>query len=691
VDHAIARQAVSSARRSTSRISGIERDAEGSRSGVGDDSRLARARDASDQDRWEDAFELLSAADREQALDRDALPALAEAAYFSGHPEVSREVWERLHTSALREGDAERAAGAALQVSGLLIEAGLFSLFRGWALRAERILDDLPESRLHGMLAMQRATVSLISGELDQALALARVAIEIATRFGDPPTLALARIAEARGLILQGHLAEGLALMDEAAVAGTTGELDAVTTAIVYCSVVCSWQALAEYERAEEWTEAMHRWASGRSGGGVHGWCRVHRAEILRLRGACDEAEREVHRACEEIRTYSKADLGWPLNELGQIRLRLGDLDGAEEAFVQAHEAGWEPQPGFALLRLARGDVDGAVASIRDAVENPSLAPSWELPPNTELRRAPRLAAQVEIAAAAGQVDVARAASDELQRVAERFQSKALRASAATAQGAVLLAGGDAPGARTRFQEGMGLWHELNAPYESARARMGVAEAYRAAGNEERAAIELEAAQRMFERLGAKHDAQRATRLLHEGPAGRSRQHVRESKVFMFTDIVKSTDLVELIGDEAWGHLVRWHNETLASLVAAHAGEVVRTTGDGFFVTFDNARDGVGCAVAIQRTLVGHRRDHGFAPWVRIGLYRAEATREGGDWSGIGVHAAARIGALAEADEILVSRDTLEDDELGFSTSAPRRVALKGISEPVEIVSVVWL
>jgi tetratricopeptide (TPR) repeat protein len=597
---------------------------------VGDDSRLARARDASDHRKWEEAYELLSAANREQHLEPDTLQALAEAAYFSGHPEVSREVWERIHTSALRGGDTDGAAGAALQVSGLLIDAGLFSLFRGWALRAERILDDRPESRLHGVLAMQRSFVSLISGELDLALELARTAIEVATPFDDAPTLALARIAEARALILQGYLTEGLALMDEAAVAGTTGELDPVTTAIVYCSVVCSWQALAEYERAEEWTEAMSRWAGGQSGGGVHGWCRVHRAEILRLRGECREAEREVRRACEEILIYSKPDLGWPLNELGQIRLRLGDLDGAEEAFVQAHEADWEPQPGLALLRLARGDVEGAMTSIRDALENPSLAPSWELPPNTELRRAPRLAAQVEIAVAAGNLDVAQAASDELQGVAARFSSKALRATAATARGAVYLADGDPRGARTSFEEGMRLWHELDAPYESAKARRGAAEAYRAAGNEERAASELEAARRTFERLGAKVDAQRATRLLGEAQVAKSRAHVREEKVFMFTDIVSSTNLVELIGDEAWGHLVRWHNETLASLVAAYAGEVVRTMGDGFFVTFDTPRDGVGCAVAIQRALAEHRRDHGFAPWVR-GLERDRSACGGPD------------------------------------------------------------
>jgi class 3 adenylate cyclase len=657
---------------------------------VDEESLLDRAAAAIARQEWEEGYESLLALDRTGRLEPENLSSLAEVAYFAGHPEISREAWERIHAAALGNGRDHDAAGAALQVSGLLIDAGLFSPFRGWAARAERLLHSLPESELHGVLAMQRAFVSLISGELQLALDFARHAIEIASRFDDAATLALARIAEARALVLMGHLGEGLALLDEAAVAATTGELNPLSTAIVYCSVVCSWQALAEYDRAEEWTEAMRRSISRQKGGGAHGWCRVHRAEILRLRGACHEAEAEVLRACDEIRIYAKPDLGWPLNELGNIRLRLGDLAKAEEAFLQAHEAGWEPQPGLALLRLAQGDIETAMASIQGAVEHPSMLPSWEVPPNTELQRAPRLAAQVEIAVASGERDVASAAADELERIASTFGSKALLASATTARGAVQLAEGDASTATRSFQEAVRLWQEIQAPYETSRARMGLAAAYRANGRPDRALLELHAARSSFERLGARLDATRAVQLLGEQRVARSAIPARETKVFMFTDIVKSTNLVELIGDEAWGHLVRWHNETLASLVAEHDGDVVRATGDGFFVTFDASVDALQCAVAIQRTLARHRREHGFAPWVRIGLHEGEATREGTDWSGVWVHAAARIGALAEAEEILVSRDALGDNDLRFTTSAPRSVTLRGISTPLEIVSVLW-
>ena len=648
---------------------------------------LARAQDASDRRDWQEAYGLLATADRDELLEPQALQLLAEAAYLVGHPEVSREAWERVHAAALVEGDRVGAVGAALQVSGLLVDAGLFSIFRGWAGRIERLLEGQPESAHHGVLAVQRSVVALISGELEHAASLARTAFEVATRFDDASTLALARVAEGRVLVLQGHVAEGLMLMDEAALAATTGELDLTTTAIVYCSVICSWQALAEYERAEEWTKAMQQWASRHEGGAFHGWCRVHRAEILRLRGACRDAEREVQRAVEEIQTYAKPDLGWPLNELGQIRLRLGDFAGAEEAFLQAHDASWEPQPGLALLRLAQDDVSAAMVSIQDALEHPSPAPSWEVPPNTDLRRAPRLAAQVEIAVAAGAVEVARTAADELQDIAARFRSAALHASAATARAAVQLADGDVAAAANGFKEGVTIWHGLGAPYEMARARMGLAEAHRAAGNEQGEMLELTAAHSVFERLGAEHDRRVAGRFIE---AKGTPSPVRRHKVFMFTDIVRSTDLVEAIGDDAWSHLLRWHDETLRSLITAHAGDVVRSMGDGFFATLDSPAEAVECAVAIQRALDRHRRDHGFSPRVRIGLHRAEATSDGSDWSGSGVHAAARIGALAGPEEILASVETAEEAASPYPLHERRTVTLRGIAEPVDVITIRW-
>ena len=162
----------------------------------------------------------------------------------------------------------------------------------------------------------------------------------------------------------------------------------------------------------------------------------------------------------------------------------------------------------------------------------------------------------------------------------------------------------------------------------------------------------------------------------------------RVLKTFMFTDIVKSTNLVEVLGDEAWETLLRWHDQTLRALFVAHHGEEVVTTGDGFFVGFDSPDEALACAVAIQRKLLEHRQTQGFAPQVRIGVHASDATQVEGNFRGIGVHEAARIAALAEGGEILGSRQTVAAGR--FSVSAPRLVTLKGISEPVEVVHVAW-
>jgi hypothetical protein len=198
--------------------------------------------------------------------------------------------------------------------------------------------------------------------------------------------------------------------------------------------------------------------------------------------------------------------MGWPLSELGRIRLRTGDIEGAEQALLAAHDAGWDPQPGLALVRLAQGDVAAAVDCIRDALERPLRVPSKELPPDTELRRAPLLEAQVEIEVAAGNVDRAGSAADELELVAALFQSKALVAGARLARGRVCLAKGDAVDAERLCSEAARLWNEVGAPYEAARARLGLAEALRAGGSADQAALEQQTARALLDRIEGGHD-----------------------------------------------------------------------------------------------------------------------------------------------------------------------------------------
>ena len=462
---------------------------------------LQRAREAAAGGDWQTGHELLMKADSDGLLGPADLPLLAEVAYAAGHLDVTIEAWERVHALGVEAGDPVAAADAAVRVAmHLLLDTALMAPVRGWLARAERLLEGREETPAHAWLAVVRTYERMLIGDVQGARQWSERAIEVGSK-RDAAACAVGRVAAARLRILDGDVAEGLALLDEVGVAAVSGDLDALSTGLVYCELVCALQGLAQYDVAEEWTDAMERWCRTNAIGSLHGRCRVHRAEILRLRGACDDAEREALVACEELRPYLRREMGWPLSELGRIRLRKGDIDGAEEALLAAHRAGWEPQPGLALVCLARGEHAAAAAAIRDALERPSRVPSKELPPDTELQRAPLLDAQVEIEIAGGDLERARAAAGELERVAARFQSKALVAGATLARGRVRLAEGDASDAERHCSQAARLWNEIGAPYEAAIARMVHAEALRAGGSEEHAVLELQAARTILDRI----------------------------------------------------------------------------------------------------------------------------------------------------------------------------------------------
>ena len=463
---------------------------------------VQRAREHAARGQWEDAYDLLMKADGDGLLGPAELPLLGEVAYAAGHLDATIEAWQRLYTLGLEAGDRPAAGAGAVRVAmHLLFDTALMAPVRGWLARADGLLDPDEATPAHAWLAVVRTYERMLSGDVQGARHWSQQAIEVGAKC-DPAACAVGRVAEARLLILDGDVERGLALLDEAGVAAVSGELDPLSTGMVYCELVCTLQGLAQYDVAEQWTEAMERWCRTNAIGSLHGRCRVHRAEIMRLRGACDEAEQEALLACDELRPYLRREMGWPLTELGRIRLRKGDIDGAEHALLAADRAGWQAQPGLALVRLAQGDVQSAAALVRDALDRPPRVPSKELPPDTDLQRAPLLEAQVEIEIATGDLGRARAAADELERVAGRFQSKALVAGAAVARGRLLLAEGEPAAAQRHCSEAARQWDLIGAPYEAAVARVVLAEALEAGGHAERSALELQKARSVLAPVG---------------------------------------------------------------------------------------------------------------------------------------------------------------------------------------------
>jgi class 3 adenylate cyclase len=380
------------------------------------------------------------------------------------------------------------------------------------------------------------------------------------------------------------------------------------------------------------------------------------------------------------------------LYQVGELRLRRGDLPAAEEALLAAYAIG-RAEPALSLLLLAQGKTSAALDSIGRAIEADSGA-SWFATPGSDLWRLSMLPAQVEIALAAGDIPIARKAADALKQLAEQFQIKVVFARAATANGAVRLAEGDVAGALGELRAAVASWQEHDAPWDTARARALLGQALIADGATDAAARELQAAREVFERLDARPDLRSVDDQLASLGTRDSRRAdsapVRALRAFVFTDIVDSTRLAEAVGDEGWHRVLRWHDRTVRALVSENAGEEVKRTGDGFFLAFDDADRAIEFALALQRRLADPPSDLGAAVAVRIGIHRSEANRSGLDYVGSGVNLAARLADAAAAGEILVSHATIDAARRHYVEGAQRTVELKGLSAPVDAVSIAW-
>jgi class 3 adenylate cyclase len=633
---------------------------------------LNEARAAAERQAWRAAYGAYAdVADAE--LTPSDLENYGEAAWWSGKLDDAIALRERAYTAYTAAGDERGAARMGLTLSWDNEARGSFAVAGGWLANAERLLKDLPEAPEHGRLLLVHAMTAMFAeGDLDRAVALLDDTYELAKRVGDRDVQMLALSGKGRAFVKAGRIDEGLALLDEATASAMCGDLRAHSAGLVYCITISSCQDLGDVRRAAEWTETANRFCDKLDVSGFPGACRIHRAEVLRMRGDWPAAEAQAIAACEELHDFDRSITAFGHYEIAEIRRRRGDFQGAEEAYQVSNELGRQPQPGLSLLRLAEGKIDAAVAGITRTLQE-SVDP---------LHRLRRLPAQIEIATAAGDTKTARAAADEAEQIVDSYKIGNRRAAAfdATihfARGQILSAEKDWPAAIEELQRARDGWQGVGAPYETARARMLLGVAYTRSGDEHAGTGELEGALATFERLGARPEAARTQELLGK---------VETRRTFLFTDIVESTKLLETLGDEKWKRLLARHDELVREAVAEAGGEIVKQTGDGFFVSFENPKAAIDAAVAIQRTLASEI----VAPDVRIGAHSGGAFRTEGDYGGQGVHIASRVGAAAKAGEILVSVETLDGIGTPYRVSEPRSETLKGLEQPMEVVSVAW-
>jgi DNA-binding CsgD family transcriptional regulator/tetratricopeptide (TPR) repeat protein len=453
---------------------------------------------------WREAVTRLSAADAEAPLEPEDLERLATSAYLTGRDLDARTAWTRAFHEHVDRGDAEHAARCGFWLSATLMLASEGAQSSGWLARTERLLDERGLDCVErGYLGVVRAYDTLGAGDPLAAYAISSEVHAIGMRFADPELTALGLLGQGEALIEHGDNHEGGRLLDEAMIAAISGEVSPIAAGILYCASVIAASRAFDLRRAHEWTVALDRWSGSQPDlVPFRGQCLVHRSEIKALHGAWPEALVEARRACDWLSDPAQPASGMAFYQHGELLRLRGDLDLAEEAYREASRHGHDPQPGLALLRLAQGRVDAAAAAIRRALEEARRSTA----PATTPGRTRYLLAAVEILLAAGDHAGAAEAAAELASTAEAANLPFLRASAAQVSGAIAVEGTMTNEGLEDLRLAQRLWTELDAPYEVARVRVLIGRALRALGDADGAALEFDAAEATFRRLGAGPD-----------------------------------------------------------------------------------------------------------------------------------------------------------------------------------------
>jgi class 3 adenylate cyclase len=634
---------------------------------------LDDARAAYGQSQWSAARAALEEADADQPLAADDLERLAWSCRWDSDPDGYLSALERAEVSYASLGESAGAARMALEQARHHASMLDSAVGNTCYIRAMDYLAGAPECAEHAQAQWSLSFVLMEVGDTEGAREALLNARAIARRVASPGMEAMAVQGLAHVATAEGDVSEVLPLLDEAAALAMRPGVAPIHAGYVYCSVITICRALCDWGRATEWTKVSTRFCERESIAGYTGLCRFHQGEIDRLHGHLAEAEGRVLQACEELLAINRNSAGWGYSEVVEIRVRRGDLDGAEEALAQAIALGDDGQPGRGRLLLAQGDARSAVRSLRRSLDEPGFL--------ARERRVFLLPVYVAACIAVGDEQSAAESVAELDELARRFGTPAAAAAAAVANGHLALHRGDTNTAIAALQTGIRTWSEVEAPYESAQARVLLAQALTADGDDAGARLELKAAARLVNEFGIAVD-------LDIAPARAT--SARAIRTFLFSDIVDSTRLSEAMGDAAWEPLLQWHDRTLRAEFERWNGEEIKHGGDGFFVAFGDADDGIECAAAIQRDLAQHRAEHGFALSVRIGLHAGEATARDGDYFGSAVTRAARISGAAGAGEVLASADLIAGCRRNVPRSGERTLELKGIAEPVAAVLVSW-
>ena len=450
---------------------------------------------------WASAYTSLLEADRQAALEPEDLVSLSISAHLTGRELESAEFLARAHQGFLANGKTRLAARTACWLSFTSVLKGELAQASGWLSRARRLLEGEGDCVEQGYAMLPAGIRAVREGDVMAAYDAFVEAARIGTRFDDKDLATMGLQGQGRVLIRRGETVRGVSLLDEAMVAVKAGEVSAINAAGIYCSVIEACGEIFDLRRAQEWTTALEQWCTTQPDlVPYRGHCLIHRAELLQLQGNWLSALNEAQCACDRLsQPNPKPPVGAAFYRKAEVHRLRGEFAEAESAYQQCSR--WErvPRPGLAQLWLAQGKIQAAHTAIQQ-LSNECNEPG---------KRAYVLDAAVEIALAAKDLAVADAAAQELSNVATSLDAPYLQALAARAMGAVALQSGNSNESSVQLRRALAGFRELQAPYEEARVRVLLADAFRDQGNPDTANLELAAARELFERLGAIPDVQR--------------------------------------------------------------------------------------------------------------------------------------------------------------------------------------
>jgi ATP/maltotriose-dependent transcriptional regulator MalT len=427
---------------------------------------------------------------------------------------------ERAYRLFRQAADGRAAARVAIWLSNDYADfRGEAAVANGWIQRAERLLDGLPPSPEHALLAYQKAHVALM-GQRDPVAArrLSQEAAAIARSVGPADMEMLGVALEGLAMVTEGEVAEGMSRLDEATAAATAGELsDPAMIGTACCYLIRACEQVHDYDRAAQWCERVREFCRRWKFTHLFSACRIQYASLLTLRGEWAEAEREIEALRRHVERVQPRVVPIALIRLADLRRRQGRWEEADALLAESggHYLG---VLGRAALALDRGEFAKAAELAEEYLQR--------VPADDRTERVSGLDLLARARMAEGNPEQARAPLDELRGIATAVGTEPLQATVAHAEGCLLAAEGDHRGACARLEESASLFERNRTPFEAARSRLQLAHALLALGRRDPATIALRAAGTAFQRLGAVRHAGAARLLLQEldlkphGPIG---------------------------------------------------------------------------------------------------------------------------------------------------------------------------